>query len=78
MPNGMDINQNFKEKIRCIDIGDNVFIGSGVKILYNVKIGSNVIITAGSIITKDVPDNCVIAGVPGNIICSFDYYLKKE
>lgn len=78
MLNGMDINQEFQEKIGCIDIGDNVFIGSGAKILYNVKIGSNVIIAAGSIITKDVPDNCVIAGVPGNIICSFDYYLKKR
>lgn len=37
-----------KEKIGCIEIGDNVFIGSNTIVLYDVKIGSNVVIGAGA------------------------------
>jgi len=44
-------------------IGNNVRIGSNVTIL-PVKIGNNVIIGAGSVVTKDVPDNVVIKGNP--------------
>ena len=54
----------FHEKVGCIEIGNNVFIGTGSIILYDTKIGSNVIVAAGSIITKDVPDNVVVAGIP--------------
>lgn len=51
-----------KEKVGCIEIGDNVFVGSNTTILYNVKIGSNVIIGAGSLVNKDVPDNVIMEG----------------
>lgn len=43
-----------------------------------MKIGSNVIIGACSLITKDIPDNCVAAGVPARVIESFDEYLEKR
>ena len=49
-------------------IGDNCYISTGVTILAPVKIGNNVIIGAGAVVTKDVPDACVIAGVPAKII----------
>ncbi len=52
------------------EIGDNVDISSGSKILGPVRIGSNVIIGANSVVTKDVPDNCVVAGVPAKVIAS--------
>lgn len=68
----------YTEKVGCIEIGDNVFIGAGTSINYNVRIGSNVIIGACSLITKDIPDNCVVAGVPARIICSFEEYLEKR
>lgn len=42
-------------------------IGSNATILPNVKIGKNVIIGAGSVVTKDVPDNCLVIGVPAVI-----------
>ncbi|MEJ8598866.1 acetyltransferase [Riemerella anatipestifer] len=48
---------------RC-QIGDGVFIGTGATILPDVKIGSGSVIAAGSVVTKDVPDNCLVAGVP--------------
>ena len=68
----------YPEKIGCIEIGDNVFIGAGTTINYDVKIGSNVIVGACSLITKDVPDNCVVAGVPAKVISTFDEYLEKR
>ena len=51
-----------QEKIGCIEIQDNVFVGAGSTILYDVRIGSNVIIGAGSLINKDVPSNSVVGG----------------
>ena len=50
------------------EIGDNCYIGVGATILGPIKIGNNVTIAAGAVVTKDVPDNCVIAGVPAKII----------
>lgn len=67
-----------KEKIGCIDIGNNVFVGSNVTILYGVKIGNNVVIGAGSIVNRDIPDNSVAAGVPARVIGSFDDFVKKR
>lgn len=66
------------EKIGCIEIGDNVFVGAGTRILYDVRIGSNVIIGTGSTVTKDIPDNSIAAGSPAKVIGSFDDYLKKR
>lgn len=50
------------------DIGDNVMVGSGAKILGPIKIGNNVKIGASSVVLKDVPSNCTVVGVPGKII----------
>ena len=61
-----------------IIIGDWVFIGARSIILPNVKIGSNCIIGGGSVVTKDVPDNEVWAGVPAKKICTIDEYRKKN
>lgn len=49
-------------------LGNNVLVGTGAKIIGNVKIGNNVIIGANAVVTKDVPDNCTVAGVPAKII----------
>lgn len=69
---------NYGYNTGCIEVMNNVFIGSNVTILPNIRIGSNVIIAAGSVITKDVPDNCVVAGVPAKMIETFDEYLEKR
>lgn len=53
---------------RDIKIGAGCFIGSGVIIQGKVSIGNNVILGAGSVVTKDVPDNCFAAGVPARVI----------
>lgn len=49
-------------------IGDNVSISTGAKILGPVKIGSNSIIGANSVVTRDVPENVIVFGVPAKII----------
>lgn len=49
-------------------IGDNVNIGVAVTIIGDVKIGNNSIIGAGSVVVKDVPANCIVAGNPARII----------
>lgn len=51
-----------------IDIGDNVYISTGATILGPLTIGNNVVIAANSVVIKDVPDNCVVSGVPAKII----------
>lgn len=68
----------FKEKIGCIEIMDNVFIGSNSVILYNTKIGPNVIIGSGSVVTRDCEPNSVYAGVPARKIGVFDDFVKRR
>ena len=52
------------EYAKPIKVGDNVWIGGNVCVMPGVTIGSNVVIGAGSIVTKDIPDNCVAYGNP--------------
>lgn len=49
-------------------IGDNVSLGCNVTIIGGVHIGNNVVIGAGSVVVKDVPDNCIVAGNPARVI----------
>ncbi len=49
-------------------IGSYCFIGCGSIIMPNVTIGDHVIVAAGSVVTKDVPANCIVAGNPAKVI----------
>lgn len=49
-------------------IGNNVELGANVTIIGKVNIGNNVTVAAGAVVVKDVPDNCVVAGVPAKVI----------
>lgn len=51
-----------------IHIGNNVWLGGDVKVLQGVTIGDNTIIGAGSIVTKDIPDNVIAVGNPCKVI----------
>ena len=66
------------DKVGKIKIGNNCFIGAYSKILPGVTIGDNVIVGTGAIVTKDVPSNSVVAGVPARIICTIDEYYEKN
>ena len=54
--------------LRMYPMGDNVTVGTGAKVLGNIRIGNNVKIGGNSVVVKDVPDNCTVVGVPGRII----------
>lgn len=51
-----------------IFVGDNCYVGTGATILGPIRIGNNVTIAAGAVVTKDVPDNVVVAGVPAKVV----------
>lgn len=52
----------------CPVIGDNVYIGPGAKIFGAVRVGNHAAIGANSVVTHDVPDHAVVAGVPARVI----------
>ncbi len=59
-------------------LGDRVYVGAGSKIMPGVTIGNNVLIAAGSIVTKSVPSNVVVAGNPAKYVCTLDEYVEKN
>lgn len=61
------IRNNPLEKMPVV-VGSNVWLGAGVRIMGGVTIGSNVVVGAGSVVTHDLPDNGVYAGVPAKKI----------
>lgn len=60
-------NQGFEQALP-IKVKDNCWIGANVSIMPGVTIGENSVIAAGAVVTKDVPDNCLVAGVPAKVI----------
>mgnify|MGYP004655241695 CR=1 FL=1 len=61
-----------------VKIGNDVWIGGNCTILPDVSIGNNVIIAAGAVVTKNVPDNCIVGGVPAKIIREIENDVSKE
>ena len=49
-------------------VGNDVIICTGAKLIGNITIGNNAVIGAGAVVTKDVPDNAVVGGVPAKIL----------
>lgn len=67
-PIDMKARNTFLEYAKPIKIGNNVWIGGSVTILSGVTVGDNVVIGAGSVVVKDIEDNCVVVGNPAKII----------
>ena len=44
------------------------YISAGARIIGKIRVGSNVLIGANAVVNKDVPDNCIVAGVPAKVI----------
>lgn len=65
------------EITKPITVKNNVYIGVRSKIMPGVTIGDNVVITAGYLVTKDVPNNSVVGGVPAKVIKTADECFNK-
>src|SRR5690554_970291 len=66
---GVTLGGTGKEKgKRHPTVGNNVVVSTGAKVLGSLKIGDNVKIGAGSVVLRDVPDNCTVVGVPGKVV----------
>lgn len=59
---------NKHAKTQPVIIGNHVWIGSGAKILKGVTIGNGAVIAAGSVVTRNVPERCMAAGVPARVV----------
>lgn len=62
--------------VKPITIGNDVWIGGNVTILPGVTIGNNVVVAAGAVVTKDIPDNTLVAGVPARKIRDLENDLQ--
>ena len=60
--------RGYLAKAAPVRIGNDVWIGGNVTILPGVTIGNNVVVAAGAVVTKDVPDNSLVGGVPARLI----------
>lgn len=67
-PISAEVRNTEVEYAKPVTIGSNVWIGGNVVINPGVTIGSNVVIGSGSVVVKDIPDNCVAAGNPCRVI----------
>ena len=73
----------FRDKVpdleitKPITLGNKVYIGNNAILLPGITVGDKVVIGAGAIVTKDVPPNSVVAGVPAKVIRTSDQYFEK-
>ncbi|MCL2106803.1 MAG: serine acetyltransferase [Oscillospiraceae bacterium] len=66
---GVVVGQTLKDgKVLTPVVGNNVYIAPGAKIIGGVRVGNDVVIGANAVVTKDVPDHAVAAGVPARVL----------
>lgn len=72
------LKRKYSKYYDCIEVMDNVFIGSDCVILPGVRIGENTIIGAGAVVTKDLPGGYVWGGIPARAIGEFEKFICKR
>lgn len=63
------------EKLGCVELMDNVYISMNVTIMPDVRINKDCIISAGSVVTSDIPENSIASGIPAKPTGRFDMFL---
>jgi len=77
---GKSIPYDDSHVLKKIKIGNNVWFGDRVIVLGNVNIGEGVIVQAGSVVTKDIPDFCIVGGSPAKAFKkrNIEHYIKLK
>lgn len=75
---GVPIRQQPLKSKGDIIIGDDVWLGFGVIVLDGVNIGNGAIVGAGSVVTKNIPENCMAVGNPAHIVKNRSALVKKD
>lgn len=70
--------ERFERHKDKIEVYDNVFLGANAMLMGGVKVGPNAIVAANSVVTKDVPENSVVAGNPAKVIGTYSDVLRKR
>ncbi|MDM0011271.1 acyltransferase [Variovorax sp. J22P168] len=60
-----------------VELQENCWLGAGTMVMPGVTIGRNSIVAAGSVVTKNIPDNCVFAGIPARLVRHLDSTLEQ-
>lgn len=82
-PINSELRQKGLQYNKDVHIGENTWIAANVVIVPGIRIGKNVVIGAGSVVTKDIPDNVVAVGNPCHILREIgehdkEYFYKNE
>lgn len=70
-----DADFGHREKLGCIELMDNVYISMNVTVMPNVRVNKNCIISAGSVVTSDIPENTIASGIPAKPTGKFDMFM---
>ncbi|MCE2028150.1 acyltransferase [Sessilibacter corallicola] len=65
------------DKVAKVEFKDNVFVGHGAIILPGVTIGPNAIVAAGAVVSRDVPEDSIVAGSPAKVVSTVSKYVEK-
>lgn len=55
-----------------VSIGDDAWIGAGATVMPGVRVGKRAVVAAGAVVTRDVPDGCIVVGVPARVVGNVD------
>lgn len=70
-----DVDFGYREKIGCVELKDNVYISMNVTVMPDVRINKDCIISAGSVVVSDIPENSVASGIPAKPTGRFDMFV---
>ncbi|MGC7890827.1 serine acetyltransferase [Vibrio anguillarum] len=73
---GITIGRKLKES--CPEIGNDVYIGAGARILGDIKVGNNIIIGANAVVINSIPDNSIVAGSPAKVVKMIEHSIWQE
>lgn len=65
-------------RVARVNIGNNVYFGVNAMVLPGVTIGNNCMIGSYAVVTRDVPDNSIVAGNPGAVVGTFEGYINRH